>query len=70
MRFFPSLLSLLVSSGFGWLFITRYWFYRDCIDAATSSCITPEGDNLTGGGAMWLVPALIFLIVAALVRPR
>lgn len=50
---------------FAWLFYIRYWSYRDCIEAAKSSCVTPSGDNLIGGGVFWIVPAIIFTLFAA-----
>lgn len=65
----PSLWRAMAAGGFAWLFITRYWLYRDCIDAAKSSCITPDGDNLIEGGSMWIVPAVIFAVLALLKLP-
>ena len=49
---------------FGYVFYIRYWKYRDCIEQAMSSCITPEGDNLIEGGAMWSVFAVLLLFAA------
>lgn len=49
-----------------YLFVTRYWLHRDCIEAAASSCITPEGANLTAGGMIWGILALAFAIAAGL----
>ncbi len=49
---------------FAWLFYVRYWSYRDCIGAAQSSCVTPAGDNLIGGGAFWILPSIIFALLA------
>jgi hypothetical protein len=49
---------------FSYVFYIRYWKYRDCIEQAISSCITPEGGNLTQGGAMWSVFAVSFLLAA------
>jgi hypothetical protein len=58
---------LIAFSGvFFWLFYARYWLHRDCIAAAKSSCVTPAGDNLILGGAFWIVPALLFLLFAAM----
>jgi cell division protein FtsX len=66
MRFvFPGLCSLL-AMFFAWLFHARYWTYRDCIDAAKSSCVLPDGNNLTSGGMIWGGFALL-LALAALV---
>lgn len=70
MRFLSSLLIGLIAAGFFWLFITRYWLYRDCIDAAASSCIAADGANLIAGGAMWIVPAIIFAVLALVSWPR
>ena len=70
MRFVPSLLMLIVAWGFLWLFLTRYWFYRDCIEAAASSCITPDGVNLTEGGAFWILFAIGFAVLALVKWPR
>jgi hypothetical protein len=65
-----SLLVLL----FAWLFYIRYWRYRDCIEAAQSSCVLPDGDNLTGGGFVWGLFAILFaiagLVAWLLSRPR
>ena len=64
MRFvFPGLLSLL-TLFFGWLFYVRYWKYRDCIDAAESSCVLLDGDNLTNGGVVWGLAAAVFALTA------
>jgi hypothetical protein len=50
-----------------WLFYARYWLWRDCIHAAESSCITPDGANLTSGGIIW---GLLAAVMAALVLRR
>ena len=60
---FPAIFSLLALS-FVWLFYIRYWKYRDCIDAAESSCVLPDGDNLTNGGVVWGLFAILFAITA------
>ena len=72
MRYIRSLFWLALAGGFFWLFVTRYWLYRDCIAAAASSCITPEGSNLIAGGMFWIVPAVVFAALAlrALLAPR
>ena len=57
---------LVLSALFGWLFYIRYWKWRDCIAEALSSCITPEGDNLTSGGMLWGLFA--FVLAAAALR--
>ena len=49
---------------FSYAFYIRSWKYRDCIQQAMSSCITPERDNLIEGGAMWSVFAVLFLFAA------
>lgn len=57
-----ALLSILfaVAAGFfWWLFYERYYKYKDCIEASASSCITADGANLTSGGAIWSVIALV-----------
>jgi hypothetical protein len=64
MRYLPALLLATLSGFFAWLFYERYWNWRDCIRAAVSSCVTPEGDNLLPAGAMWSIPAGLFLILA------
>ena len=51
---------------FFWLFYVRYWMQRDCIAAAKSSCVTPEGDNLISVGAFWIVPGFLFLVFACM----
>ena len=58
-------LHLALAGFFAWAFYVRYWRWRECIDEASSSCVTPDGDNLTAGGAFWLLPACIFLILSA-----
>lgn len=65
-------LSLLPGLFFVWLFYERYWRWRDCIEAAASSCITPDGANLTSGGMIWGFFAVIFLslpLVVYCLRP-
>ena len=51
-------------------FITRYWLYRDCIHAAASSCLTPEGGNLTSGGMLWGAVSLVFATAAIVLIVR
>lgn len=58
--------ALLLAGFFLWLFHQRYWAWRDCIAEAASSCVTPDGDNLTAGGMVWIVPAAIFGLLAML----
>lgn len=55
---------LVLSALSGWLFYARYWRWRDCIREAHSSCITPDGDNLTSGGMLWGLFALILAAAA------
>ena len=50
---------------FGWLFYERYWEWRECIASSLSSCITPDGENLTEGGVMWGVPVVPLLLFAS-----
>lgn len=62
---------LIFTSGFfWWLFWDRYLKYADCIEAANSSCVTNDGDNLTSAGMIWLVPALVFAVLALIVTFR
>jgi hypothetical protein len=56
-------LCLFLSAFFFYVFYVRYWKWRDCIEAARSSCITPEGDSLIGAGAFWIVPAVLFFLL-------
>jgi hypothetical protein len=56
--------ALLLTGIFLWLFHERYWAWRDCIAKALSSCLTPDGGNLTAGGMVWIVPAAIFGLIA------
>lgn len=60
---FPGLFALL-GLFFAWLFYIRYWKYRECIEAAQSSCVLPDGDNLTGGGVVWGLFAVLFALTA------
>ena len=64
MYYVPLSICLFISSFFFYLFYVRYWKWRECIEAASSSCITPDGDILIGGGAVWIVPAIVFLLVS------
>jgi hypothetical protein len=59
--------NLATSLCFFYLFYIRYWKWRDCIEQAASSCITPDGDSLISGGAFWIVPALFFLLIALII---
>lgn len=63
-----------------WAYYERYHTHADCIDELTnSSCITPDGNNVTSGGILWGVlalpvtfaaAALLCMIVLRLVRRR
>jgi hypothetical protein len=64
---FPGIFSLL-ALFFVWLFYIRYWKYRDCIDAAESSCVLPDGDNLTNGGVVWGFFSVLFALAALVSR--
>jgi hypothetical protein len=64
MRHLWTIVPLALSGFFAWLFYERYWKWRDCIDEALSSCITPDGDNLTGGGMFWSVFSVLFGLLA------
>jgi len=60
------LLAVLFSSmaAFFWYaFYIRYWKWHAEIEQVQSSFMTPEGDNLTSGGAFWALPALLFSAV-------
>lgn len=60
---FPGIFSLL-ALFFAWLYYLRYWKWRDCIEAVESSCVLPDGDNLTGGGMIWGLVSILCAIVA------
>lgn len=61
------LLFSALSAFFWWVFDQRYLEHADCIEAlANSSCMTPEGDNLTSGGIFWALVAIPFGLLAAL----
>jgi hypothetical protein len=59
-----SLAHVCLSAFFGWAFYVRYWKWRECIEQAASSCITPEGDSLIEGGSFWLIPSVLFAVAA------
>src|SRR5262245_38361002 len=65
-QLFVAAINFTISAFFAWLFYARYWKWRDCIREAMSSCITPDGANLIGGGAMWALPAAGFAVAAAI----
>lgn len=71
-RLFAGFFLLATGLVFGWLFFDRYWFWRDCIAASQSSCVTPDGANLTAGGSIWGVFSVVFLMasVIAFLRGR
>ncbi len=54
----------LLAALFSFIFCTRYWIWRDCIAASQSSCLTPDGSNVTGGGMVWAAIAFGFLAAA------
>ncbi len=58
----------LASGFFGYVFYTRYWIWRDCIAASQSSCVTPDGSNVTDGGMVWCVVALGFAVAAVIAQ--
>ncbi|NKL62056.1 hypothetical protein ELH21_00615 [Rhizobium leguminosarum] len=64
MKYVSALILTLLSIFFGWLFYERYWKVRDCISQALSSCLTPDGDNLTQGGSLWAGLAGLLLLLA------
>ncbi|AUW40550.1 hypothetical protein CUJ84_Chr000128 [Rhizobium leguminosarum] len=66
MRYASVSILAFLSIFFGWLFYERYWKFRDCISQALSSCLTPDGDNLTQGGSLWAGLAGLFLLLAVI----
>lgn len=58
----------LAACLFGFVFYERYWIWRDCIAASQSSCVTPDGSNVTEGGLVWGVIALGFLAAALIAQ--
>ncbi|WP_431113290.1 hypothetical protein [Variovorax paradoxus] len=63
-------LRTVFAAFFGWTAWERYWKYEDCISQSLSSCITPEGANLTGGGVFWTLPALYFSLRVVITAAR
>lgn len=59
-----AVLFALTACFFGYVFYMRYWLWRDCIAASQSSCLTPDGSNVTDGGMVWGVIALGFAAAA------
>lgn len=54
-----------LAAFFWWTFHERYYKYKDCIYQLTnSSCRTPNGGNVTAGGALWSVFAVCFTFLA------
>jgi hypothetical protein len=51
-----------LSIFFMYVFYIRFWKWRYCIEQAKSSCITPDGDNVTSGGMLWAGFAVLFLV--------
>ena len=58
----------LAAGFFGYVFYTRYWIWRDCIAASQSSCLKPDGSNVTDGGMVWGVIALGFAAAALIAQ--
>ncbi|MFN4208380.1 MAG: hypothetical protein ACK4HG_18445 [Agrobacterium albertimagni] len=58
----------LAAGLFGYVFYMRYWIWRDYIAASQSSCVTPDGSNVTDGGMVWGVIALAFLAAAVIAQ--
>lgn len=63
-----AIIFVLFAGFFGYVFYTRYWIWRDCIAASQSSCVTPDGSNVTDGGMVWGVIALGFLAAALIAQ--
>jgi hypothetical protein len=58
--------SLGIAGFLWWAFYERFEKYADCIGALTnSSCLTPDGGNVTSGGIFWGILALPFTLLAA-----
>ena len=54
-----------ISALFWWTFYERYVKYEDRISQLTnSSCITPDGGNVTQAGIYWGLLAMLFACVA------
>jgi cell division protein FtsX len=66
MKYFSTFLLALVAGLFSALFYERYWKWREFINASNSSFRTPDGANLTSGGALWLVLAVAFVVLATI----
>ncbi|WP_082766434.1 hypothetical protein [Paramesorhizobium deserti] len=66
MRFVQPAFYLFLALLFAYISYERYWRWRDCIAQSSSSCGTPDGANLTASGSLWILPAGLFLILAAL----
>ena len=66
----PTLLFGLAAGLFGYVFYMRYWIWRDCIAVSQSSCVTPDGGNVTAGGMVWGVIAVGFLAAAFIAQFR
>ena len=64
-RLIRALLYFSLSAFFFYVLYLRYWKWRDCIKAAVSSCITPDGANLIAGGLFWALPAAFFAVLGA-----
>ncbi len=60
-----AILYFSLSAFFVYVFYLRYWKWRDCIEAAASSCTTPDGANLIAGGSIWAFPAILFAVLGA-----
>lgn len=54
---------------FSYLFYTRYWKHRTCIEATLSSCLVDD-TNLIEGGMVWSVPAAIFAVSTIILLVR
>ncbi len=55
-----TIVRLGLAGFFAWFFYVRFWKWRECITETTSSCVTPDGTNLVEGGALWVIPAVLF----------
>lgn len=60
-RLILAVIYLGLAAFFAAAFHDRFWVWRQEIAEVRSSFITPEGVNVTSGGAFWIVPAIGFL---------
>ncbi|MCP3926946.1 MAG: hypothetical protein GY714_30680 [Desulfobacterales bacterium] len=49
---------------FTFFFYDRYWKWRHELEEVETSFITPDGSNVTSSGFVWIIPAVVFSILA------